>query len=67
MRHLSHPHVVLNFAGTEQRAAAAVLMRRGFRIVFGQVPADVPVAIQTPGSAIQRWRWSASLTGQSTS
>lgn len=50
MRHLSHPHVVLNFSGAEQRAAAAVLVRRAFRSVLGRMPADVPVAIQTPGS-----------------
>jgi len=50
MRHLTHPHVVLHFSGTEQRAAAAVLVRRVFRSVLGQMPTDVPVAIQTPGS-----------------
>ncbi len=49
MRHLSHPHVVLSFSGAEQRAAAAVLVRRAFRSVLGRMPADVPVEIKTPG------------------
>jgi nucleotide-binding universal stress UspA family protein len=48
MRHLSHPHVVLTFSGTEQRAAAKVLVRRAFRRVFGRMPAQVPVEIRTP-------------------
>jgi ribonuclease P protein component len=50
MRHLSHPHVVLSFSGTEQRAAARVLVRRAFRRVFGRMPAELPVAIKTPCS-----------------
>lgn len=49
MRYLSHPHVVLTFSGTEQRAAAKVLVRRTFRRVFGRMPAGVPVEIKTPG------------------
>jgi nucleotide-binding universal stress UspA family protein len=48
MRHLSHPHVVLSFSGTEQRAAAKVLVRRAFRSVIGGVPAGIPVQIKTP-------------------
>jgi hypothetical protein len=48
MRRLSHPHVVSNFWRAEHRAAA-VLVCRGFRSVFGQVPADVPVA-HIPGT-----------------
>jgi len=50
MRYLSHPHVVLRFSGTEQRAAAKVLVRRAFRRAFGRMPADVPVEIKTPCS-----------------
>ncbi|HTX82164.1 MAG TPA: universal stress protein [Streptosporangiaceae bacterium] len=50
MRYLSHPHVVLRFSGTEQRAAAKVLVRRAFRRAFGRMPAEVPVEIKTPCS-----------------
>jgi nucleotide-binding universal stress UspA family protein len=50
MRYLSHPHVVLRFSGTEQRAAAKVLVRRAFRRALGRMPADVPVEIKTPCS-----------------
>jgi nucleotide-binding universal stress UspA family protein len=50
MRHLSHPHVVLNFSGTEQSAAATVLVRKAFRKVAGRMPDDVPVRIETPES-----------------
>ena len=39
MRHLSHPHVVLSFSGTEQRAAATVLTRKALRAaVDGRPP-----------------------------
>jgi nucleotide-binding universal stress UspA family protein len=48
MRHLRHPHVVLNFSGTEQCAEAAMLTRRAFRSAVGAVPADIPVTIETP-------------------
>lgn len=49
MRRLSHPHVVLNFSGSEQSVAASVLVRRAFRGVFSRMPAGVPVEIETPG------------------
>jgi len=48
MRHLSHPHVVLSFSGTEQRAAAKALTRKAFRAAVGRVPADLPLTIETP-------------------
>ncbi len=46
MRHLTHPHVVLSFSGSEQSAASRVLVHR----VFSTVAAGTPtrVAIQTP-------------------
>lgn len=48
MRHLRHPHVVLSFSGAEQAAEAAMLTRRAFRSTVGEVPADIPVTIETP-------------------
>jgi nucleotide-binding universal stress UspA family protein len=49
MRHLTHPHVILSFSGTEQRAAARVLTRKAFRSAVGRrVPADLRVTIETP-------------------
>jgi len=50
MRHLAHPHVVIAFSGTEQCAAASVLARHAFSSAVGGMPADLPVAIQTPQS-----------------
>lgn len=50
MRHLSHPHVVINFSGIEQRAAAAVLVRGAFADALGGTPSDLPVTIETPES-----------------
>jgi len=50
MRHIRHPHVVLSFSGTEQRAAAASLTRKAFRAAVGRVPTDLPLSIQTPES-----------------
>jgi nucleotide-binding universal stress UspA family protein len=50
MRHLSHPHVVISFSGSEQCAAASVLTRRAFAATLGGVPGDVPVTIETPES-----------------
>jgi len=48
MRHLTHPHVVLSFSGTEQRAAARVLTRTAFRAAVGRVPTDLRLTIETP-------------------
>ena len=48
MRHLTHPHVVLSFSGTEQRAAARVLTRNAFRAAVGRVPTDLRLTIETP-------------------
>ena len=48
MRHLSHPHVVLSFSGTEQRAAATVLTRKALRAAVGRPPADLQLTIETP-------------------
>lgn len=48
MRHLSHPHVVLSFSGSEQRAAAKALTRKAFRAAVGRVPTDLPLIIETP-------------------
>jgi len=50
MRHLAHPHVVLSFSDTEQRAAAEVLIAKAFREAVGRIPADVAVTIHTPDS-----------------
>lgn len=50
MRHISHPHVVINFSGREQSAAASVLTRRAFGTAVGGLPGDVPLTIQTPES-----------------
>ena len=48
MRHLTHPHVILSFSGTEQCAAATVLTRRAFSAAVGRVPADLRLTIETP-------------------
>jgi nucleotide-binding universal stress UspA family protein len=48
MRHLSHPHVVLNFSGIEQNAASSVLVRRAFGAVAGGIPQDMRIGIETP-------------------
>jgi len=48
MRHLSHPHVVLNFSGIEQSAASSVLVRRAFGAVAGGMPLDMRISIETP-------------------
>lgn len=50
LRHLRHPHVVLNFSGAEQRSAATVLIGKVFKAAVGQVPADVRVKFATPDS-----------------
>lgn len=41
-------HLVLTFAGTEPREAAARLVRQAFRTAVGGVPGDVDVTIETP-------------------
>jgi nucleotide-binding universal stress UspA family protein len=41
-------HVVLTFAGTAPRQAAARLVRQAFRTAMGDVPGDVDVTIETP-------------------
>lgn len=46
MRHLTHPHVVLSFCGTEQDAASRLLVHRVFAAVADGTP--TPVAVQTP-------------------
>jgi len=43
-----HGPVVLAFARTEPRQAAASLVRRAFRTAIGGVPADIDVTIETP-------------------
>jgi nucleotide-binding universal stress UspA family protein len=43
-----HGHVVLAFAGSEPRQAAARLVRQAFRTAVGGVPGDVDVTIETP-------------------
>jgi len=48
MRHLTHPHVILSFSGTEERAAARVLTRNAFLAAVGRVPADLRLTIETP-------------------
>jgi len=47
-RHLAHPRVVLYFDGTEQRAAAAKLVRRVLRTANGGMPRNVTVTVETP-------------------
>jgi len=49
-RHRSdrHERLVVAFDGAEQRAAAAKLIRRAFRIVSGGIPAGTSVRIETP-------------------
>lgn len=49
-RHLSHPHVVINFSGVEQRAAATMLTHQAFTAALGGTPSDLPVMIETPES-----------------
>ncbi len=46
MRHLTHPHIVLSFSGSQQNAASRLLVHR----VFNAIAAGTPtmVAIQTP-------------------
>jgi nucleotide-binding universal stress UspA family protein len=46
MRHLRHPHVVLTFSGSEQNAAARVLVHRVFGAVGDGTPSSLD--IQTP-------------------
>jgi nucleotide-binding universal stress UspA family protein len=46
MRHLTHPHIVLSFSGSEQCAASRVLVHGVFDAVAGGTPR--PVVIQTP-------------------
>jgi nucleotide-binding universal stress UspA family protein len=41
-------HLVLTFAGSEPRQAAARLVRQAFRTAVGGVPGDVEVTIETP-------------------
>jgi len=48
MRRLRHPHVILNFSGSEQNAASSVLVRRALRAVTGGMPVEVPLRIETP-------------------
>ncbi|HUC21339.1 MAG TPA: universal stress protein [Streptosporangiaceae bacterium] len=48
MRHLSHPHVILSFSGTEQCAASSVLVRRALSAVAGGKPQEMRVSIETP-------------------
>lgn len=48
MRHLGHPHVVVFFSGTAQRAAATTLTRKAFLAAVGRVPTDLPLTIETP-------------------
>jgi nucleotide-binding universal stress UspA family protein len=48
MRRLSHPHVILNFSGTEQTTACSVLVRRAFGAVAGGMPKDMLVSVRTP-------------------
>lgn len=50
MRHLSHPHVVISFSGSEQCTAASVLTHRAFAAALGGMPSEVAVTIKTPGS-----------------
>jgi nucleotide-binding universal stress UspA family protein len=50
LRHLSHPHVVLSFAGAGQRAAATVLIGNAFMAAVGQMPKDITVTLETPES-----------------
>ena len=49
LRHLAHPHVVLSFAATAHRATARALISDAFEAAVGQIPADVPVTLATPG------------------
>jgi nucleotide-binding universal stress UspA family protein len=48
-RHLAHSFVVLYFSGWEQRMAARVLTKNTLGQVLGEVPADLELAIKTPG------------------
>jgi len=49
LRHLVHKHVVLYFSGQEQEDAAAALTRKALRMAVGTLPADLNLAIRTPG------------------
>jgi nucleotide-binding universal stress UspA family protein len=46
MRHLTHPHVVLSFSGSQQSAASRLLVHRVFDAAADGEPTSV--AIQTP-------------------
>lgn len=48
LRHLSHAHVVLYFAGTEQCAAAHALARRALEAAMGAIPSGLDLRIETP-------------------
>jgi nucleotide-binding universal stress UspA family protein len=50
LRHLSHPHVILSFTDTEERAAARVLIGEAFQAAVGRLPADIPVTFETPNA-----------------
>ena len=55
LRRLRHPHVVLNFAGDEQCAAASMLTRNALRTAIGRMPADVGLRIVTPEGDPALW------------
>lgn len=48
LRHLVHRHVVLNFSGEEQQAAARALTRDALRSAAGTLPAGLQLQICTP-------------------
>lgn len=50
LRHVTHPHVILSFSDTEQRAASTVLIGDAFKAAIGRMPADVTVTMKTPDS-----------------
>jgi nucleotide-binding universal stress UspA family protein len=47
-RHVSHPHVILSFSDTEQRAAATVLISNTIKAAVGRLPDDVVMTRETP-------------------
>jgi nucleotide-binding universal stress UspA family protein len=48
LRDDGHRHVVATFEGNVQREEAIAIIRRCFRMVWGEIPADVAVRVETP-------------------
>jgi nucleotide-binding universal stress UspA family protein len=47
-RHVSHPHVILRFSDTEQRAASTVLISSAIKEAVGRLPDGIVMTRATP-------------------